>query len=122
VGLYQSRVSDWITHYIRPQDNANRTDTRWIRFTGADGDGLMVHSEGQPLGVSAWPYSQEDLETATHDYQLPRRDFITVNVDGFQMGVGGDISWGLPIHDVYRIKAKGEYQFAFELQDAARTR
>jgi beta-galactosidase len=36
----------------------------------------------------------QDLETAKHDIELPRRNFVTVNLDGFQTGVGGDSSWG----------------------------
>jgi beta-galactosidase len=115
VGLYRSTVSDWITHYVRPQENANRTDLRWIEFTGANGQGLRIKAEGQPTGVSAWPYSAADLGEAKHDYELPRRDFITVNVDGRQMGVGGDNSWGLPVHEEYRLPPKSKYVFAFSL-------
>jgi beta-galactosidase len=58
----------------------------------------------------------QDLETAKHDIELPRRNFVTVNLDGFQTGVGGDSSWGLPVHDQYRLKSKGKYEFAFTLQ------
>jgi hypothetical protein len=50
--------------------------------------------EAPLLGVTAWPYSMQDLETAKHDIELPRRNFLTVNLDGFQTGVGGDSSWG----------------------------
>ena len=45
------------------------------------------------LSVSAWPFSMEDLEKAKHINETPRRDFITVNLDYKQMGVGGDDSW-----------------------------
>jgi len=115
VGLYETSVNDWITHYVRPQENANRTDVRWIKFTAAHGSGLEVRSSGRLLGASAWPYSADDLEAATHDYQLAPRNSITVNVDGWQMGIGGDISWGLPVHDQYRLLAKGTYDFSFDL-------
>ena len=116
VGLYQARVADWVTHYVIPQDNANRTDIRWIEFAGADGAGLRVKANGPLLGVAAWPYSSEDLAQATHDYQLPRREFTTVNLDGFQIGVGGDNSWGLQTHDQYRLKNQTEFEFAFVLE------
>jgi len=122
VGLYQAHVADWITPYVRPQENANRTDVRWIEFAGADGTGLQVQC-GKPLmGVSAWPYSMEDLETTTHDHQLPHRDFVTVNLDGWQMGVGGDTSWGLPVHNEYRILAKDKYAFSFDLRPLSPSR
>ncbi|HTJ78426.1 MAG TPA: glycoside hydrolase family 2 TIM barrel-domain containing protein [Rariglobus sp.] len=115
VGLYKATVDDWITHYVRPQDNANRTDVRWIEFTNGQGTGIRVQADPTPFGVTAWPYTQEDLDTAKHDYELPHRNTITVNVDGFQIGVGGDTSWGLPVHDEYRLKNKGKYEFAIDL-------
>ncbi|MBS1606390.1 MAG: DUF4981 domain-containing protein, partial [Bacteroidetes bacterium] len=116
VGLYQSTVDEWVTPYVRPQENANRCDVRWIEFGSRDGSGLGVQADGRTLGVSAWPYSQADLETVTHNYQLPHREFITVNADGWQMGVGGDISWGLPVHDQYRLLAKGNYEYGIFLE------
>ncbi len=88
---------------------------RRIEFAGSDGAGLRVEAEGRPFDVSAWPYSAADLAAAKHDYELPRRDSITVNVDGWQMGVGGDNSWGLPVHEEYRIPPKGTYAFALSL-------
>jgi beta-galactosidase len=119
VGIYDATVDGWITPYVAPQENANRTDIRWIRFEDAAGTGLEIRADGPLLGISAWPYTQQDLESAAHDYQLPHRKSVTVNVDGFQMGVGGDNSWGLPVHDQYRLLSKGSYQFAFELRALA---
>ncbi len=115
VGIYKSTVDQWITPYVRPQENANRTDVRWLDLSDAKGMGLQVKAAGQPVGVSAWPYSAADLAAAKHDYQLPHRDFITVNVDGWQMGVGGDNSWGLPVHEEYRLPRAGKFTVRFDL-------
>jgi beta-galactosidase len=112
IGIHQDKVEKWITPYVRPQENANRSDIRWIDFAGDDGIGLRIEAAGLPFGVSAWPYSAADLAATTHDYQLPRRDFITVNVDGAHMGVGGDNSWGLPVLKPYRLKAGQSHRFA----------
>ncbi|WP_222846184.1 glycoside hydrolase family 2 TIM barrel-domain containing protein [Pontiella sulfatireligans] len=107
VGMHRDTVDGWITHYVRPQANANRSDVRWIEFSDGEGTGVNIKADGRNLGVSAWPYSMADLAAATHDDQLPERDFITVNVDGWQMGVGGDNSWGLPVHAEYRLPQSG---------------
>ena len=116
VGIYHSTADEWITHYVRPQENGNRTDVRWINLTDATGNGLRLESDAQRLGVSAWPHSAEDLDRAAHDFELPHRNFITVNVDALQMGVGGDNSWGLPVHKEYRIPPAGKQSFTFDLR------
>ena len=93
VGLYSGSVEELIHVYTRPQENGNRTDVRWLTLTDKDGAGLLA--VGMPLlSVSAWPFSMDDLEKAMHLNELPRRDFITLNLDYRQMGVGGDDSWG----------------------------
>ena len=114
LGLYQSTVTDWVTHYVRPQENANRCDVRWLNLVNARDQGLHIEgSPENPLSVSAWPYAMTDALAADHDYELPERDFITVNLDHLQMGVGGDNSWGLPVNDAYRIKPNRRYDWSF---------
>ena len=116
VGLYSGRVEELIHDYVRPQENANRTDVRWVAFTDEDGFGLLA--VGMPLlYASAWPYTMEDLEKAKHIHELPRRDTITVNLDYRQMGVGGDDGWterARP-HPEYRLPLK-TYSYSFRLQ------
>lgn len=111
LGIYSSDIAGFTTPYVRPQENANRTDTRWVTFGG-------LRISGGPFGFSAWPYTENDLQTYTHNDRLPRRPFITVNIDGWQMGVGGDTSWGLPVHDQYRMRRKGVYAYRIYLDPA----
>jgi beta-galactosidase len=121
IGRYQSTVAEWVTPYVRPQENGNRCDVRWFRLTDRKGGGLRFDGlPGVPLSVSAWPYSMDDLAKATHDYELPARDFITVNIDHLQMGVGGDNSWGLPVNEPYRIKPDRVYRWGFVLRPIRR--
>jgi beta-galactosidase len=116
VGRYESKVANWVTPYVRPQENGNRCDVRWLQFTDNLGNGLRVDaSAGAPLSISAWPYSMDDLATAKHNDELPQRDFVTINLDHRQMGVGGDNSWGLPVNEPYRLKADRMYRWEFTL-------
>jgi beta-galactosidase len=117
IGLYRSTVAEWVTPYVRPQENANRCDVRRLRFTAADGHGLLVSAPpALPLSVSAWPYTEEDLAAAKHDDELPSRDRITVNLDHRQMGVGGDNSWGAEVMRPYRIATGRRYEWTFRLE------
>ena len=121
VGLYASTVAGWVTSYVRPQENGNRCDVRWFTLTDTAGAGLRIDGiPGAPLSVSAWPYSMQDLAQATHDNQLPERDFITINLDHLQMGVGGDNSWGLPVNAPYRIKPDQVYKWSFTVSPVER--
>jgi beta-galactosidase len=121
IARYESTVEKWITPYVRPQENANRCDVRWVSLADKTGAGLrFTAGVSAPLSVSAWPYSMEDLAKATHDFALPRRDFITVNLDHLQMGVGGDNSWGLPVNDPYRIWPDKVYEWSFTVSPSGR--
>ena len=114
IGLYSGSVADQTHVYVRPQENGNKTDVRWLMLANDDGTGLLAVG-GPLLSVSAWPYSMEDLEQATHINELPHRDFITVNLDYKQMGVGGDDSWGARPHPEYTLPAQ-PYTHRFRLK------
>ena len=113
VGRYVSKVADLLHPYVRPQENANRTDVRWVTLTNAAGVGLRASGL---LSVSAWPYTMADLEAGRHIHDLPRRDTITVNLDHKQMGVGGDNSWGARPHPEYTLPPNKSYSYTFRLQ------
>ncbi|MEM2465492.1 MAG: beta-galactosidase subunit alpha, partial [Candidatus Bathyarchaeia archaeon] len=74
--------------YIKPQENGNKTDVRWVALTNNLGFGLLA--VGMPImEVSAHHYTTEDFERAKHTYELKRREDITLNLDYMQSGLGG---------------------------------
>ncbi|MDR0799682.1 MAG: DUF4981 domain-containing protein, partial [Dysgonamonadaceae bacterium] len=42
VGIYESSVAGLGVEYIRPQENGNRTDVRWMTLTNPEGIGLRI--------------------------------------------------------------------------------
>lgn len=113
VGIYQEKVTQPEHLYVRMQEYGNKTDVRWMTLTDEQGNGIKV--TGMPLlYVSVWPWSLEDIEQADHPYQLPDRDFITVNIDYKQMGLAGD-SWKAKIYEPYTLPAK-EYRYTFVIE------
>jgi len=113
-GIYAGSVDDQYVSYSQPQENGNKTDVRWALFSDGDGSGLLV--KGSPeFSFSVRNYMDEDLDTARHDYELQKRDFVTLNLDHLQMGVGGDDSWGARTHPEFCIPA-GEYSFSLVLK------
>jgi beta-galactosidase len=123
IGIYNSTVSEMGFDYIRPQENGNRTDVRWITLTDRRGKGITVEGftvgSGKPLSVKAAHNTTDDLDFGvskknTHPSDVtPRRD-IFLNVDYLQRGLGGDDSWGRLPHEPYRLLSK-EYGYEFEI-------
>jgi beta-galactosidase len=119
VGVYSGSVSGQWTPYIRPQENGNKTDVRWIALTGRDGTGLLVTGDS-PLEVNASHFTPEDLSLGVrHDYQLTPREEVVLRVNHRQMGVGGDNSWGAHTHDEYKLFADRDYAYTYRLRPLA---
>ena len=116
VGQYQRSLSAFVTPYVRPQENANRSDVRWAALTDGEGRGLLVVGDA-PLSVSAWPYTQSDLAEATHTHELPDRAQTTLNVDHKQMGLGGNNTWSEKSRPLpkYRL-SDATYTYGFTLR------
>ena len=113
IAIYEKSVIDMVHPYIRPQDTGNRTDTRWFEITDPQGRGLKISMLDEPFSFSTWPYTLNDLETATHNYELPHRDFNTVFIDSKLHGVGGDNSWGALTHPQYTLPGNQPYTLKF---------
>ncbi|RIJ50849.1 DUF4981 domain-containing protein [Maribellus luteus] len=112
LGKYSSDLDNFITHYISPQDNSNRCDTRFAQFTNESGEGIRINGI-KPFSFRAWPYLESDLEDAKHDYEIKHRDFININIDYKIHGVGGDDSWGARTHKKYTINGNKPVSFGF---------
>lgn len=110
VGSYDAKVEDLYFEYIRPQANGNRSDVRTLSFTNSTGKGIEITAP-QTFGFSAHHKYNSDFDEGMkkqqrHTYDVPKRDFININIDHSQMGVGGDNSWGMMPHEEYQIKPK----------------
>lgn len=102
VDVYQGLVQDQFVPYIVPQENGNKTDVRWVSLTDKNGKGLLVAGQSL-LEVGAHFYTDKDLERACHPHELKKRDYITLNVDYHQSGLGGG-SCGPMTLDKYLVK------------------
>lgn len=114
VGLYEKSLDKFITHYPVPQDNANRGDVRW--FSLGDGRAEVKVTGLQPLCFRIWPYGEDDLERAGHPFEIPRYDFINVNIDLNIHGVGGNDAWGARTMNKYTIDGNLPYRYGFIME------
>ena len=116
VDVYRGTVMEQYFPYIRPQENGNKTDVRYVALTNKQGVGLLA--VGMPLlYVSAHNYTIDDFDEGEskhnrHTIDLEKRDFVFLNLDYRQMGLGGDTSWGAVIHKQYTLPPQ-EYSYSF---------
>jgi beta-galactosidase len=120
IGIWEQSVEDMVFEYIRPQENGNRTETRW--FTLSAGEGRSFKATGGTLfDFSVWPYTQEDISPKSGGYNIhdvPRRDFLTLNIDHGSIGVGGITSWGTrarPLPEYLMNQAGETYEYVVDL-------
>jgi len=116
LGIYTGSVRDQYFEYGRPQENGNKTDVRWGSISGSNGDELsFLDANKMSLNISAHHYTHENLEEAKHPYDLKDADFITLNIDHQQMGVGGDNSWEPRTHKEFQLSEK-VYKYSYVLK------
>ncbi len=111
LGVYQNKVADNMAAYLVPQECGNKTKVRWAKVTDRQGRGMLF--AGEDLNFSALPYTPHEIENARHPYELPPVHYTVVRVAGGQLGVGGDDSWGAPVHPEYHLDVSGKVEFSF---------
>lgn len=111
LGVYRNKVADNMAAYLVPQECGNKMKVRWAKVTDRQGRGMMF--TGDEMNFSALPYTPHEIENAKHAYELPPVHYTVVRAALGQMGVGGDDSWGAPVHPEYHLKADGKMSFSF---------
>ncbi|MDR7238480.1 glycoside hydrolase family 2 TIM barrel-domain containing protein [Neobacillus drentensis] len=113
LGIFNNSVSENLSGYVMPQESGNRTGVRRVSVTNQDGQGLRISTVTEPLECNFSPYTAFELENTNHQFELPNVHYTVVTVAGKQMGVGGDDSWGAPVHDEHLIHADKDMEFEF---------
>ena len=115
LGVYTSNAHNNFTKYLNPQECGNRTGVRYVNVYDENGEGLRFRANEQPFEMSVLPYSAYELDNALHREELPEPSYTWVRIAAKQMGVGGDDSWGAPVHQEFKISAEESMTLAFEI-------
>ena len=98
VGRFSRTVAELQTPYVRPQENGNRTETRWAEVAG-------LRLEGRPhFEFTVRPWSPEALTAARHVTDLVPSNRLWVNADLALNGLG-TASCGPGVLPAYRLLA-----------------
>ncbi|MFC5468261.1 glycoside hydrolase family 2 TIM barrel-domain containing protein [Cohnella suwonensis] len=122
LGVFDRKVRELPSSYLVPQESGNRIGVRRLSLTDSRGLGLrLTAAPSAPVECSVSPYTAFELENAAHPWELPDVHYTVVTVAGRQTGVGGDDSWGAPVHKEYRIPADEELSFEFTISAVDRS-
>ena len=110
IGHYTMPLADFQVDYVRPQDNGNRCDVRWLSLSSDD---CTLRIDGcQPLCLHAWNYGEENLNVK-HPHDLKRGEFVNLNIDLNIHGVGGADTWGKRTLPEYTIDGNQSHHYSF---------
>ncbi|MGG7079087.1 beta-galactosidase subunit alpha [Clostridium sardiniense] len=111
-GVFNKTVDEMFTNYVKPQENGNRSDCKWASLVNGKGLGLIASTENK-FDFSASYYEDIDLEYAKHTIDLKKRDYVVLNIDYKQNGVGTN-SCGQSQLEKYRCKFE-PFKLSFKL-------
>ena len=116
LGLFEGRASENLSKYVMPQECGNRTGVRFAEVVNDEGHGIRLTAKDAPFELNVLPYTPMELEHAMHLNELPPAGRTVVSVIAKQMGVGGDDSWGAPVHPQYCIDSGKPIHLSFILE------
>lgn len=89
---FETTVDAMFFAYARPQEYGNRTGMEWLglgKEKGVPSLWLGPASSRAPLEFSVLRYTPGELDAARSLDRLPEKNKVIVNLDAFQMGLGG---------------------------------
>ncbi|MFU0833028.1 MAG: hypothetical protein ACFWUC_08855 [Oscillospiraceae bacterium] len=115
LGIGVSSVDQQYVPYLKPQECGNKTCLRELCVTDKNGRGLAFWAP-QPFEASVLPYTAHEIENAAHAMELPSISRTVIRVLKGQCGVGGDDSWGAPVHSEFLFPKKHNLNFTFYIK------
>ncbi|CAE7262927.1 lacZ, partial [Symbiodinium pilosum] len=128
VGLFQGTIAEQTFKYVRPQENGNKYQTRWmaLKRQPADACSMLFISAQAPsptLEMQCHHFALDDFDGGEvkaqqaflHAGELVERATTTFCVDVLHMGLGGIDSWGRKPLPEHMIRPDQEFDWSFQL-------
>ncbi len=98
-GTFDADVSDLHEDYIKPQENGSHYGCNYLSLAG---NGSKIEIFSDDFSFNASEYTQEELISAPHNFELKKSDSTILCIDGYMSGVGSG-SCGPQLLDKYRV-------------------
>lgn len=116
IGVYEKSVKDLEHHYMRPQENGQRTDVRSLTLEGGGKSISFTKKGNTPFCFTAHNYSVFDLDEAKHIHSLEDKAFTEVCIDLMQRGVGGDQPGSASLREPYIMHSGKVYSYEYSIE------
>ena len=100
MGNFSALISDMHEDYIRPQENSSHYGCRHVTIT--DGETNIRFTSPEALSFSASEYTQEELSSKRHNFELEKCESNVICVDSKMAGVGSN-ACGPALAEKYRL-------------------
>ena len=114
IGRFTAKIEDMFENYIRPQENSSHFGCKYLRLIG-DKASVRFEADGD-FSFSAMEYTEEELSSKRHSFELEKCESNVICVDSAMAGVGSN-SCGPALLDKYRLplpKLRLDITLAFE--------
>ena len=104
LGIWDTTSEASTAPYLMVQETGSHEDVRWLEATDIQGHGLRIIQRGdRHFTASLLPWNTYTIEAARRHEDLPAPRHNYLRLLAAQMGVGGDDSWGAPVHTAYQL-------------------
>lgn len=108
-GQFDSSADDLFVNYLKPQENGSHYGTSRLTVFSDSGRSLSVQST-KYFSFNLSAYTQEELSSKMHSYELKKDGHAVLCLDGFHRGIGS-ASCGPALKDEYCLTDK---RFSFD--------
>lgn len=113
LGQFKTTVAEGVTPYLHPQACGNRMGVRWLKVLDQIKHGVVIEAVDEPLMTSVLPCDEFMLAQAHKVNYLPPQKNTVIEILGAQRGVGGDDTWGAPVHEEFCLDAAEKRSVSF---------
>lgn len=103
-GDHSAKIGQLYEPYLRPQENGSHWGTKRLKVSGGASEIVITSAEG--LSFSLSEYTQEELASKRHRFELEKCGYSVLCADFAMAGVGSN-SCGPLLMEKYRVPLKG---------------
>ncbi|MBE6025049.1 MAG: DUF4981 domain-containing protein [Cellulosilyticum sp.] len=116
IGKFQSSVGDLHVDYLKPQENGSHYRTSYVALSSEIKvrEKKVVITSQTPFSFNASYYTQEELESKKHNFELEESPYVVLNVDYKHSGMGS-AACGPQLKECYQLSEE-HFEFKFKMR------